>query len=246
MSGRWLAVVAALTVLVLAWSAGTAYLFDFAGIRTAACLGSGQNVAHFAVDDGTRLQGVLLGGGPAGVVLAHQSDQTLCDWLPFARQLAAEGFRAFPISLPFRPLQNAGWDRDVVAAVDYLRRAGAFSVVLVGASMGGAAAMVAASETQPPVDGVVNLSGERNVSGLDADRAVRRSAVPLFVIASDSDRYLNARDASALLSESATADKQLRILRGSTHGTAILDGAEGPEVRQQIVSFVRSHSKWPG
>ncbi len=106
--------------------------------------------------------------------------------------------------------------------------------------------MVAASETRPPVDGVVNLSGERNVSGLDADRAVRRSAVPLFVIASDSDRYLNARDASALYSESATTDKQLRILRGSTHGTAILDGAEGPEVRQQIVGFVRSHSHSPG
>lgn len=96
MSGRWLAVVAALTVLVLAWSAGAAYLFDFAGIRTAACLGSEQNVAHFAVDDGTRLQRVLIGGGPAGVVLAHQSDQTLCDWLPFARQLAAEGFGPFP------------------------------------------------------------------------------------------------------------------------------------------------------
>lgn len=69
----------------------------------------------------------------------------------------------------------------------------------------------------------------------------------LFVIASDSDRYLNARDASALYSESATTDKQLRILRGgTTHGTAILDGAEGPEVRRQIVGFVRSHRKWPG
>lgn len=246
MTGRWPAVVAALTVLVLAWSAGAAYLFDFAGIRTAACLGSEQNVAHFAVDDGTRLQGVLLGGGPAGVVLAHQSAQTLCDWLPFARQLAAEGFRAFPIGLPFRPLRNAGWDRDIEAAVDYLRRAGAVSVVLIGASMGGAAAMVAASETRPPVDGVVNLSGERSVSGLDADRAVRGSAVPLCVIASDSDRYLNAHDASAIYSESATTDKQLRIVRGSTHGTAILDGAEGPEVRQQIVSFVRSHSHLPG
>ena len=122
MTRRWLAVIAAATVVVLVPAAGAAYLFDFAGFRTAVCLGPGENIAQFVVDDGTRVQGVLLGRGPAGVVLAHQSDQTLCDWLPFARHLAAEGFRAFPIDLPFRPLQKAGWDRSVEAAVKYLQK----------------------------------------------------------------------------------------------------------------------------
>lgn len=246
LSRRWLAVIAAVTVVVLVPATGAAYLFDVAGLRTAVCLGPGENVAQFEVDDGTPVQGVLLGRGPAGVVLAHQSDQTLCDWLPFARHLAAEGFRAFPIALPFRPLQKAGWDRYVEAAVEYFRRTGAVSVVLIGASMGGAAVMVAAAETRPSVEGVVNLSGERSVSGLDADGAVRRSAVPLFIIASDSDRYLNARDASALYSESAATDKQLQLLPGSAHGTAILEGPQGPLVRDQIVGFVRLHSHRPG
>src|SRR5262249_17557950 len=227
-------------------SAGPGSLYALAGLRRGACLGSQDHTSKCDEDDGTGPRGFFIGRGPAGVVLAHQSDQTLCDWLPFARQLGAKGFRAFPVDLPFRPLQNAGWDRDLEAAVDYLRRAGAGSVVLIGASMGGAAAMVAATEISPPVDGVVNLSGERPVSGLDADTAVWRSAVPLLIIASDSDRYLNAHDARALYAESAASEKQLRLLPGSAHGTAILDGPEGASTRDRIIGFLLSHSHLAG
>lgn len=233
-------------VVLLGCSALAAYLYDFSGIRTRACLGSQEHTSQFEAVDGTRLGGVLIGRGPAGVVLAHQSDQTLCDWLSFARQLAAKGFHAFPVDLPFRPLQNAGWDRDLEAAAEYLRRAGAVSLVLVGASMGGAASMVAATEISPQVDGVVNLSGERRVSGLGADRAVRRSVIPLLIIASDSDRYLNAHDPRTLYAESAASDKQLQVLPGSAHGTAILDGPEAASVRDRIMGLVLAHSRLPG
>jgi len=242
----WPAITSAVMLVVLVFSTAAAYLYDVYGIRTRACLGSQEHTSQFTADDGTHLLGVLIGRGPSGVVLAHQSDQTLCGWLPFARHLAAKGFRVFPVDLPFRPFQNAGWDRDLEAAVDYLRRAGAASVVLIGASMGGAAAMVAATEISPPVDGVVNLSGERRVSGLDADSAVRRSAVPLLIIASDSDRYLNAHEARALYSESVASEKQLQVVPGSAHGTSILDGPEGASVRDRIIGFVLSHSRPAG
>ena len=96
------------------------------------------------------------------------------------------------------------------------------------------------------MDGVVNLSGERSVSGLDADTAVQRSLVPLLIIASDSDRYLNAHDARALYLESAASQKQLQVLPGSAHGTAILDGPEGATVRDRIIGFILSHSRLPG
>src|SRR5262249_21781593 len=92
----WLAIIAGGSVRVLASSAGAAYVYSSSGIRTAMCLGSREHTSQFDANDGTRLRGVLIGRGPAGVVLAHQSQQTLCDWLPFARQLAAKGFRAFP------------------------------------------------------------------------------------------------------------------------------------------------------
>ena len=45
------------------------------------------------VDVGGGRQVAVLGRGPVGVVLSNQSDQNLCGWLPFARTLAARGFR---------------------------------------------------------------------------------------------------------------------------------------------------------
>ncbi len=106
--------------------------------------------------------------------------------------------------------------------------------------------MVASAEVAPPVDGVVDLSGERHVRGLDADRALSLSAVPLLVIASADDGYLGAHDARALYLESAAADRQLEVLRGSAHGTAILAGPDGPRVSALIVAFIRSHSAGAG
>ncbi len=69
---------------------------------------------------------------------------------------------------------------------------------------------------------------------------MRRSVVPLLIIASDSDPYLNAHDAHALYSESAASEKQLQVLRGSAHGTAILDG---PEERDYCTGSSASYSR---
>jgi len=209
---------------------------------TDTCVTAKDTVTHFQGEDGTRLEGVVAGGGPAGVVLAPQSWQGLCGWLPFARQLGGSGFQAMAVDLPLLPLQNAAWDHFLAAAATYLRGRGATSVVLLGASLGGAASMVASANIVPAVDGVVSFSGERRVAGLDADRAVTRSSVPLLIIASESDHYLNSHDARALYMESATADKELLILPGSNHGTAILDGPDGSRVRALVVGFLRSHS----
>ena len=207
------------------------------------CIGARDIIAHFQADDGTGLQGVVAGRGPAGVVLAPQSWQGLCGWLPFARQLGDLGFQAMAVDLPLLPLQNAAWDRFIAAAVTHLRGRGASSIVLLGASLGGAASMVASAHVVPPVEGVVSFSGERRVAGLDADRARTGSSVLIVIIASENDHYLNAHDARALSAESGAADKQLVILPGSAHGTAILDGPDGSGVRALVVGFLRSHSQ---
>ena len=210
---------------------------------TETCVTAKDTVTHFQGEDGTRLEGVVAGGGPAGVVLAPQSWQGLCGWLPFARQLGGSGFQAMAVDLPLLPLQNAAWDHFLAAAVTHLRGRGARSVVLLGASLGGAASMVAAAHVVPPVDGVVSFSGERRVAGLDADQALIRSSVPILIVASESDGYLNSHDARALYAESAAADKQLVILSGSAHGTAILGGPDGSRVRALVIGFLRSHSR---
>jgi hypothetical protein len=120
----------------------------------------------------------VLGHGPAGVVLSNQSDRNLCDWLPFARVLAANGFQVllydYGIAGDYRD--------DLAAAAGQLRRLGARRVVLLGASQGAKASLVAASAIRPPVAGVVSLSAERTLQGADVPKAVARLRVPVLLV----------------------------------------------------------------
>src|SRR5262245_48348448 len=119
------------------------------------------------------LGGVELGTGGSGVVLAHIADGDSCEWLPFGRQLAAAGYRvlAFDFAGSGVSGQLTGGDRrdaNVAAAAAHLRGEGATAVVLIGASMGANASLVAATEIGPPVAGVVSLSAPAVYDDLDA------------------------------------------------------------------------------
>src|SRR5262252_6669618 len=39
------------------------------------------------------LGGVVVGSGPTGVVLGHRNDANLCEWMPYAHELADKGYR---------------------------------------------------------------------------------------------------------------------------------------------------------
>jgi pimeloyl-ACP methyl ester carboxylesterase len=240
-SGHRLVIVLAV-VVVLLLTVGGGVTWSWQHVSAADCPVAGAPLIHFQASDGARLDAVVLGHGRAAAVLVHQSNQSRCAWVPFARHLAGLGFVAMAVDFPLPLLGEAHWDRYLAAVVGYLRRGGSASVVLVGASLGGAAAMVASAEVTPPVDGVVDLSGERRVRGLDADGALGRSTVPLLVIASADDSDLDARDAAALYRESAARDRRLEVLSGSAHGMDILAGPDGPRMIDLIVAFVRAHS----
>jgi pimeloyl-ACP methyl ester carboxylesterase len=130
-------------------------------------------LVRFQAADGTSLNGVLVGNGPAGVVLAHEYPDDLCGSWPFADYLAKKGLRAFAIDLrcfgrsacPQGDARGRVVD-DLAAAVAELRRRGATRVALVGASMGGAAVLIAATRVQPPVAAVVSLSAETDPTSL--------------------------------------------------------------------------------
>src|SRR5262245_60459143 len=42
---------------------------------------------------GLKIAAVEFGSGPKGVVLVHQSDANMCQWLPYATLLAQQGYR---------------------------------------------------------------------------------------------------------------------------------------------------------
>jgi alpha-beta hydrolase superfamily lysophospholipase len=218
----------------------------------------GQRAAHdcvsggelrFRAADGTRLVGHRFGTGTTGVILGHQSDGDLCEWLPYARRLARLGYVALPIDFRGSGLSQArtgaAADRlaaDLAAATKTMRGLGLRKVFLVGASMGGIAALVAGANVAPPVDGVVSLSAPARFRGLDAVRTAPRLRVPVLYLAAEADDnagYDFSDDARAMHATTAATDKRLAVLPGSLHGVALL--ARSARARSLVETFLKNH-----
>ena len=130
---------------------------------------SGARPIRFRTSDGVTLAGAVTGSGPVGAVLIHEYPRDLCGWLPYARYLGRRGVQALAFDLrcfgaSACPNGRGHAVTDVAAAVAELHRRGARRVALVGASMGGAIAVVAAARLHPAA--VIDLSGERDTTGL--------------------------------------------------------------------------------
>jgi pimeloyl-ACP methyl ester carboxylesterase len=205
-------------------------------------------VVRFRSADGVRLLGVMLGRGPAAVVLAHESDSTLCSWLPYGRTLARRGYRVLVFdargngssSASRSPSRRFRVDLDVMGAVREMRRRGARSVVLAGGSFGAMASIGAGASVRPPVDAVVPVSPGVTYRGLDAEAAARRLEVPtLFVVAREDADFPQA--ARLLYEATATRDKRLLAVPGFGHGSDVL--AQSGEAREAVNRFIGEHSR---
>jgi pimeloyl-ACP methyl ester carboxylesterase len=217
-----------------------------------ACLMAAEQraVVRFPSDSGADLGGVILGTGSTGVVLAHETNSSLCEWLPYGRRLAAvnrvlaidlNGLGSSPPSPPSpgRP----GWDRDVAAGALLLRARGATRVVLVGANIGAIASLVAATEVQPPVAGVVVLSAQVEMSGLDGRAAAAIVAVPVLYVTSTADEY---RTDMRSLVAATRAPSRLVEVDVIGHGVDLVDPAVNPDaadLQATIERFVRDPAK---
>ncbi len=233
-------------VLVLAAGAGRS-------AAPAAAHGCANGSEHsFRAADGTRLVGHRFGGAKPGkrtaVVLAHMSVGDLCQWAPYARALARQGLFAFPFDFRGHGLSggrenHARAAADVVAAVRAVRKLGARKVVVVGASLGGIAALVAAPTIRPALAGVVSVSGPAAIEGA-AERAARqrpRIRVPtLYLVAQDDQNppYDFAADAQTLYDATGTAEKRLEVAPGALHGTFLVSGS--PAIRKLLLAFLRA------
>ncbi len=194
---------------------------------------------RFATADGISLAGTVFGDGPAGVVLAHMFPTDQTSWHPYARQLAAEGYRA--LAFDFRGYGRSGGarrideiDLDVRAAAAYLRSQGARRIVLVGASMGGTAAIKAAA--QRVGEALVVVSGPMRFRGLNVSPAdLAGLAIPSLWITSAGDSV--TPDMRAMFA-AAGGTKTLHVYSGSAHGTDIFDSPHGPDLMGRILVFV--------
>lgn len=204
--------------------------------------GLDAKTAWLETSDGVRLYSASAGSGDTAVVLAHESGGIgLCGWLPTMRYLARHGLRVlafdfrgvYPSVLPPASKQY-DWGRDLQAAID---AADAKHVLLAGASMGGAA-VVAFGPDLHGVDGIASFSGELDLPRpeIHALRNAPRLRVPLLVVASRVDGYLDTEDARRLVRAAGSRDKTLYLFPGKLHGWDILD--ERPKARRDFLQWL--------
>jgi pimeloyl-ACP methyl ester carboxylesterase len=212
-------------------------VFLFAGVAVA------QKAVSFPTEDGGVVYADVYGEGDRCVVLAHGGPFHKESWEKQARTLATAGFRV--LALDFRgygksrgPGQSdpmsAPLHLDVLAAVRYLRKAGAKSVSVVGGSMGGGAAGDASIASQPgEIDRLVFLGAAPN------GPADKLKSPSLFVVARD-----DASDDGPRLPgiqkqyEKAPQPKQLIILDGSAHAQFLFQTDQGERVMHEILRFL--------
>jgi pimeloyl-ACP methyl ester carboxylesterase len=178
-------------------------------------LASGTQVIRFSRPGG-QVDGVVLGAGAFGVVLAHQSNGDLCQWLPYGRRLQGMGRQVLAFDY-----SGADIGGDVVAAAAELTRRGATRILLVGASMGGTAVLAAAVPAPPGVVGVASLSGSSMIGRVGAMGSVRQLTIPALFMAQEQDADF-ATDARALYEACGSPRKQLDVRPGVSHGVELV------------------------
>lgn len=204
-----------------------------------------SQTVQFTTEDNLRLSGRLFdGGGEVGVVLSHMFPADQSSWWEFASELAGEGYIA--LAYDFRGYgQSEGSkeisiiNRDVRAALEFMRGRGAGKIVLMGASMGGTASLRVAATR--PVAGVVALSAPVEFQGLSVRGQEVRVPVLLLAEASDGPAASSVRQMveSGLVGGPDPVERLIFAV-GGQHGTDILSGSNGLEARRLILDFLKA------
>ncbi len=212
----------------------------------------GSRAVSFPSSDGVRLEGRLAGDGPVAVVLSHMRPADQRSWWGFAQELADEGYLV--LTYDFRgycPGGSGGCSRgerdlgaiwqDVLGAVAFVERQGAQRVVLIGASMGGTASLLAASRSDRPIEAVITLSAPVSFEGMDLTPDVlgQVEAAKLFVAGSGDGSA--SEDAQRLFATSPPP-KRVEILTTDDHGTDILVGNQSGRSRTLILTYLATQA----
>ena len=201
-----------------------------------------QQLVSFPTQDGGVVYADIYGKGERGVVLAHGGRFKKESWTKQAEVLAKAGFQVLAIDFrgrgqsrgPQSSSGEEGAEYDVLAAVRYLRKNGAKSVSVVGASFGGEAAADASIDAEPgEIDRLILLAGW-------TDREPEKmKGRKLFIVARD-----DANDEGPRLPkiranyEKATGPKELIVLDGSAHAQFLFATDQGERLMGEILRFL--------
>ncbi|WP_433540489.1 alpha/beta hydrolase [Streptosporangium sandarakinum] len=204
------------------------------GENIAGCVTADKGEIFKYTRDGTVTKGVIMGKGTVGAVVSYERRGTVCDWLPLAERLVAEGRRV----LLFDRNDVVSPEKDTVEMARRLHDAGVEKVFLIGGSMGGRQSVLAAGLLKFPVAGVISVSGGTTQPG-----DVTALKAPFLQVTADEDSTAPLELARAVYQEAKkSADRQLLVLNGREHASALFTAEQGDKALQAITAFVTKHS----
>ena len=174
------------------------------------------------------------------MVLAHGGRFTKESWEPQAQVLAKAGFRVLAFDFrgygqsPRQP-NDAPPHLDVLAAVRYLRQAGANTVAVIGGSFGGGMAADATIAAAPgEIDRLVLLG----TGGGDGPTEKLKGRL-LCIVARDDTSGDGLRVPRILAQyEKAPQPKNLVIIESSAHAQVLFATKHGDQVMNEILQFL--------
>ncbi len=193
--------------------------------------------ARFTTRDGEEISGLVYGQGDIGIVLAHMRGRGQSSWAEFATVASDSGYVV--LTFDFRGYgdstgtKDKRMDRDLEAAVRYMLFVeNVRKVVIVGASMGGTAAITIADEYN--VTAVAALSPSISYGRIDALEAASTMKTPLLLVVAENDPPFNGY-ANRLITAASTT--RYLEMAGSQHGTNLF-AEHKDELTEQLLAFV--------
>jgi len=203
---------------------------------------------NITTEDGLMLSGNFFHTeGETAVLFVHMAgpnDQK--NWIPFATEVAQRGFSALTFDMrcygesDCRGGTEPGWvtlNRDMLAAINFLRGKGFTRIVCAGASMGGRACVTVAFDEE--LAGLIIVSGtaSEDLEKKDLNNMVNPGMPKLFVV-SESDPTVNRTIDMTRLYESAPDPKVFHSFPGTAHGTEFFKTQYGGALSRLIYDFL--------
>ncbi len=189
---------------------------------------------YFNTADGGIVYANLYGSGEIGVVLAHGAVFNKESWDPLARKLAEKGYMVLAIDFRGYGKSKPGKEaralyEDVLAAVRYLRKIGAKRIAVIGGSMGGrAAAMAAVNAKEGEIDQLILLSP----APIATPEKIKGDK--LFIVSKDEQIMPLVKEQF----EKAPEPKKLIVLEGSAHAQHIFKSPQGERLTHEILNYL--------
>ena len=201
-----------------------------------------SHAVTFDTEDGATINGELYGTGRTAVIFSVMGN---CKpgWREFAQLTAAQGYMA--LTYQWRGCKANSVDQaliqkfleDTRAAITFVREQGAEKIILVGASLGGAASAKLAVESQ--ASGLVVVASPPSISqwGFEIESADLNTDIPKLFITAENDNTVPAAATRALF-DLAAEPREWQTYPGSAHGTDLFEGQSSAELQQRILEFI--------